>query len=427
MKRLLVTAASSLLFMASASQAIDGPRAADTVVDISVPDSPALTVLGVTPNQVIHPTTTSDFAVGLINAVKRGTVEQGFAVDTSPYMLFSGDELTLQEYQESRSERLAARTQFSVATVRNDADDDVEAVKVAVSLRTTLWDRGDPRLGDAEDPNSLIGCYLANSYDPGEMGLQVNQAEAQQSVLHTKIIPRITARLRELKAKILLTGQEVDELVRLHLRLHELQDRGIQQITQEQAAEQVEGFNRRVRAECVDQFEAINWNASSWTLGVAPTWSSASGKVSELKPIGTSVYTSLAYGFEEFSGLADKLQLVLHGRYVGGQKIPASTIDPALPSNLILEQDTLISGLQLRFKGPDFGSRQFGKDLSFALEADYIDAKGDLANVESILRYAISADARLSEKVYMTFTIAEDQRGKTKDGSLMYGSLKLSL
>lgn len=427
MKRLLLTAASGLFLVVSASHAIDGPRAADTVVDISVPDSPAVTVLGVTPNQVIHPTTTSDFAVGLINAVKSGKVEQGFAVDTSPYMLFSGDDLTLQEYRESRAERLAARTQFSVATVRDNATDHEDAVNVAVSLRTTLWDRGDPRLGDAEDQDSIIGCYLANSYDPAQIGLEVNQAEAQQSVLHTKIIPRITSRIRALKEKILLTGQEVDELIRLHIRLHELQDRGIQQVTQAQAASQVEAFNRQVRAECVDQFEAKHWNASSWTIGVAPTWRSVSGKLNELKPTGTSVYTSIAYGFEEFSGLADKLQLVLHGRYLGGQKTPATVFNPAAPPDLLLNQDTLISGVQLRFKGPEFGSQRFGKDLSFAIEADYIDAKGDLANVESILRYALSADARLSEQVYLTFTIAEDQRGETKEGALMYGSLKLSL
>src|SRR6185295_1042567 len=86
-------------------------------VDMSVPESPAFTVLGVTPETVIRPTSPRAFATSLLNGVdQNGNFQSGLAMDFVPYLLLAGDELTLRKYQTQPIARLLARTQFSFAT-----------------------------------------------------------------------------------------------------------------------------------------------------------------------------------------------------------------------------------------------------------------------------------------------------------------------
>ena len=52
--------------------------------DISIPDSPAFTILSITPQNVTNPTTVRDLATALINGVDRnGNFQSGVAIDAS--------------------------------------------------------------------------------------------------------------------------------------------------------------------------------------------------------------------------------------------------------------------------------------------------------------------------------------------------------
>src|SRR5258708_17355465 len=58
-------------------------------LDFSVPDSPAFTILGVTPQTITRPTTPRGLAASLLNGVdENGNFQAGFALDTAPYMLY---------------------------------------------------------------------------------------------------------------------------------------------------------------------------------------------------------------------------------------------------------------------------------------------------------------------------------------------------
>jgi hypothetical protein len=78
------------------------------MVDLAVPDSPAFTVLGLTPEEIAPPTTGRALAASLLNGVdRRGVLQSGVAVDTLPYLALAGHLLTLDGY---RGRLIAAHT-----------------------------------------------------------------------------------------------------------------------------------------------------------------------------------------------------------------------------------------------------------------------------------------------------------------------------
>jgi hypothetical protein len=250
----------------------DDPRStAFTSVDMSVPASPAFTVLGVTPETVIRPTSPRAFATSLLNGVdQNGNFQSGLAMDFVPYLLVAGDDLTLNKYQHNRIVRLLSRTQLSFATAKGATEDD-KSLRVGLGLHMTLWDRGDPRLDE-----TLIKC-LGDFVLP--VVTNVNDTEGN-------------ARNRE-------------------------------------AAKEL---NDSISTRCRQQAHERNWAASSWIIGAAPSWISTDGQTKNLGWNGGGFWTSLAYGFEGVPGLEKKSQLILHARYRNREEVPDPDVTGAFLS-----------------------------------------------------------------------------------------------
>jgi hypothetical protein len=133
-----------------------------------VPESPAFTVLGVTPNAIARPGTPREFATSLLNGLdKNGNFQTGLAIDTAPYMLFNGQNVTLQDYNDYYLTRLLSRTQFSLATTKGAASDDT-ATRLALGLNVTLWDKGDARVYHPKrgPDGDVLTCFKANIQPP---------------------------------------------------------------------------------------------------------------------------------------------------------------------------------------------------------------------------------------------------------------------
>src|SRR5258705_2814382 len=125
--------------------------------DLAPPESPGFTVLGLTPQTVVRPMSPRAFASSLLSGVdQNGNFQSGVALDTAPYLVFAGPALTLKKYNESYPTRFLARTQFSFATTKGASDDD-KATRLALGLRMTLWDAGDPHADSV-----LIKCFVDN-------------------------------------------------------------------------------------------------------------------------------------------------------------------------------------------------------------------------------------------------------------------------
>ena len=95
-------------------------EAADIVgrLDLSIPSSPAFSVLGFTPENVIRPDSPQELAVGLLQGLDHfGEDNYGFSIDTRPFLIFGGDKITLQQYKTERAKRFLANLQLSAASV----------------------------------------------------------------------------------------------------------------------------------------------------------------------------------------------------------------------------------------------------------------------------------------------------------------------
>jgi len=284
-----------------------------SAVDMSVPESPAFTVLGVTPETVIRPTSPRAFATSLLNGVDvNGNFQSGLAMDFVPYLLVAGDDLTLRKYQTSPVVRLLSRSQFSFGTTKGATEDD-KSLRLALGLHVALWDRGDPRLDE-----TLMECLSTFRLPP------------PPTQLECELPDNPTAEDREAFRRC----QEGMEAARQ------------QRATQVQEATE---FNNSVSTRCRDEAQKRNWNRSSWIIGAAPSWISTDGQTKNLGWNGGGFWTSLAYGFEGVPGLENKSQLILHGRYRNREQVP----DPDV-TGAFLSQDTLFFGARFRTGSPTF-------------------------------------------------------------------------
>ena len=257
--------------------------------DLSVPESPAFTVLGVTPETVTKPTTPREFATSLLNGVdQRGNFQTGLAFDFVPFLTFFGDQTSLNSYRKSRMERFLARTQLSFATTKGTNDED-KATRLALGLRVTLWDKGDPRLDRVLDR-----CYTDALKD------------------------------KRLTEDLIRTPGETQEAETLRLQKRK-------------------AVLSEVVTACNDTARKRNWNASGWIFGAAPSWISESGNTKDYHWNGGGVWTSIAYGFENVDALKDNSQLIFHVRYRNNEMVP-----DADHQGEFLKEDSLFFGSRLR-------------------------------------------------------------------------------
>jgi hypothetical protein len=284
-----------------------------TNVDMSVPASPAFTVLGVTPETVIRPTSPRAFATSLLNGVDpNGNFQSGLAMDFAPYLLIAGDDLTLLKYRHSPMIRLLSRTQFSFATTKGASEDD-KSLRLALGLNIALWDRGDPRM-DQE----LIDCLSTFKTPPPPTQLECELPDH--------------ATAEDLKA-FAKCQQDVAAATQKYA---------------EQKQEATE-FNNSVSTACREDAQKKNWNRSSWTIGGAPSWISKNGQTKDLLWNGGGFWTSFAYGFEGIPGLEKRSQLILHARYRNREQTPDPNVTGAF-----LSQDSLFFGTRFRHGSPTF-------------------------------------------------------------------------
>jgi hypothetical protein len=284
-----------------------------TAVDMAVPESPAFTVLGVTPETVTRPTSPRAFATSLLNGIdQNGNFQSGLALDFAPYLLIAGDQLTLRKYQTQPFTRLLSRTQFSFGTAKGASDSD-KSMRLALGFHATLWDRGDPRMDQ-----DLIDCL-------GTMKLP-----RVPSILEPELPDHPTA------SDLKIFGD--------NLKLY-----GDEKARYERDKQAAIEFNNGVSTRCRDASQKKNWNKSSWIVAAAPSWISTTGQTKNYRWNGGGFWTSLAYGFEGVPVLEDRSQLIVHARYRNREQVP-----DANNKGKFLTQDTMFFGARFRYGSPTF-------------------------------------------------------------------------
>ena len=318
-------------------------------VDLAVPESPAFTVLGLTPDTVVRPSSPRQFATSLLSGVDRnGNFQSGTALDTVPYLLLAGNQLTLRDYQTSYKLRLASRTQFSFATTKGASEED-KSVRLSLGLRMTLWDKGDPRFD-----NVLMDCFD-------------NASRAYLTATKTPDVLEVD----------LLPATATD-------------DEKLDSVRQWAAFAQKEALANPIRLQASEKCRAEsrkrNWNRSSWIIAYAPSWISPTGETKNFKWNGGGVWTSVAYGFEGFPGLQEHSQIIFHARYRTNEQVP----DPA-NKGAFIGQDSLFFGTRMRVGN---------ENATGSFEGVFVRSRPEGKIFDNSARYSAGLERRIAENLW---------------------------
>ena len=183
-------------------------------------------------------------------------------MDTVPYLLLAGKELTIGDYRDSLITRILSNTQFSLATAKASSNED-KSVRVALGLQITVFNLGDPRM-DKELDEGFKRVY-----------------KKQPPYPHFSPPP---------------AGTPDDEVDRIKAKYRKE--------LQEWANAFETDFDKEREAA-----RKRNWNRSSWIIGIAPSWISEDGSLNSLSWDGGGVWTTAAYGFEGVKVLENAAQL----------------------------------------------------------------------------------------------------------------------
>jgi hypothetical protein len=331
-------------------------------IDLAVSESPAFTVLGLTPQTVTRPASPRELATSLLNGVDQNcNFQSGLALDLAPYLTFAGDQLDIREYQKKYGLRLLTRLQTSFATTKGASEND-KATRLALGFYATLWDRGDPRLD-----NELLGCFARE--------LKVGPDDLLEPIPVDDPGPNATPEQKTAYAKYLKEKKQYDE-----------------------ANEAVGVENAREAEECRKASRKRNWNRSSWIIAVAPSWISPDGKTSSYQWNGGGVWSSVAYGFEGVPGLDRNAQLIFHVRYRNNEMVP----DPDVEKSFLF-QDSLFLGSRLRV-----GSA----NSSASFEGVFIRSRNNNQRFDNSSRFSLGVERKVAENMWFNISFGGEQGRK---------------
>lgn len=352
------------------------------VLDLNVPSSPAFDALDLSPNTVTRPSTPRDLSMALLNGVdRRGNLQSGVAIDIAPFPLFFGDEVTLEDYNKKKFMPQIWRSQFSIATSKGSDPED-KAMRVSIGLHLTPWDKGDQRLDQ-----DFISCVK----------------QAVSSVNLENIKDALREKIKE-KDKLQAQRKDTTDIKKEIDKIREEMDNLLNQELQ----------TPYKKCKTDQEFESNYWNASSWSIGLAPFWTSEDGDLENLGDTGVSIWTSLAFGFDGFPDFFRRhAQLIVHGRYMVNQLVPDNTI-----SGSYIDQDTMIFGGRLRM-----GKNRFNVNL----ECAWIREDPDGYATDDSTRYSVGADVRLASNLWLSFSVGSESGNEEGDEGFVIGNFKYAI
>lgn len=257
----LATLAPAAPSHAQSGGSVNTTRAVNLVnLDLTVPDSPAFVILGLSPEKVVRPSAPKDLATTFLNGVdQHGNLQSGIAIDFAPLFLFNGNNVKYTDYRDKTGTQILGRTQISFATAKGASEGD-KSVRAGVGLRSTLWDQGDPRL-DKE----LVKCLDAIDVPVPTRAL-LNPADRKAwEDEQTKVLrPKVEA--------------------------------------------------------CQSASAKRRWNASSLAIGVAPAFQSPTGLSSDFNYAGAAVWAALALKLS--TSETNFGQFIVQGRYRNKEMVP---------------------------------------------------------------------------------------------------------
>jgi hypothetical protein len=322
-------------------------------LDLAVPDSPAFAILGLSPENVVRPATPRDLATTLLNGVdRRGNLQSGIAVDFAPLFLFAGNHLTFNDYKTKKPTQIWGRTQLSFATAKGTGEGD-KSLRASLGIRSTLWDKGDPRLDE-----TLVKC------------------------LDDIEVPVPTIAL-------------IDQAAR-----------------DKWEAEQTAKIQPKVQ-ECQAASKKRRWNASSFAVGVAPSFQSPTGASGDLEYAGSAVWASLALGLSTSQNNFG--QFIVQGRYRNKELVPDKNV-----KGTFFEQDTAGLGLRLMLGAAD---------RAVVVESELVSQSPTVGDDTTSFKLSGGGQMKLSTGVWLSLAVGGSFKGSSNEekGAFVLSSFKWAM
>lgn len=391
--------------------------------DISIPDSPAFTILSITPQNVTNPTTVRDLATALINGVDRnGNFQSGVAIDASVLNLY-GDSVNLKQYNDSYLSTVWFSTQLSFATVKGVNDED-KSFRIGSGIRMTLFDSGDPRRENSpyiqcatkileDNPMPRLEDFLDESGLRNEMSFHKNEL---------KLVDARTNKLRQTKTE----DRAEIELLKTKREFHENAKKRLlekQKEARSKKGKAIEEYNTKtVKKLLTEESKSCrsdkNWNRSRWVVAFAPSWISPTGDSGNLNWNGAGYWTSIVIGPDLFgfrtnekdieASLFSDFQLILHARYRSNEMTP-----DALNIGSFINQDTANVGAQV----------QYGITSSFILfgEGSLVHSNPDIGFTDNYYQFSAGLNFKLQDDLWLklTYSGSSDRSNQPDRGSVL--------
>lgn len=223
----------------------------------AVPESPAFTILSVSPSNILKPVSVKELALGASNFLGENetiSLPQSFGLEFSPGLVLYGKKLSLKEYQKTP---WLYRLRISLATNRNE--DESSASELGVGIRLTLQDDSDLRTNEK---------FISEATEC--TGAMLKVAEDIRIKLITQGIIPVTTTLQEVESRPEVTAAQ-DSIAA--------------------------GFNKKWS---IDKWSEDNWNADISEIAFAIKTTSKDSLARNLTLSKLSFWYSSAYSLSDW-------------------------------------------------------------------------------------------------------------------------------
>jgi hypothetical protein len=400
-------------------------QAAKSVIDdIPIPDSPAFTILGLSPQNVTNPSSVRDLAATLINGVDRnGNFQSGIAIDTSILNL-SGDQVSINDYNTNFINLLWYSSQISFATAKGSNDED-KSLRIAGGIKLTLFDNGDPRRENSPYitcVENIFSNYPLPDLDKigTELDKEIYELDKEIDLIEIRLKPLQSTSKNLNKDKIKLLQDKKDKLIN---KLAPISGPNFNKTAENRYDAALKKYNLEV-VKTMQSEEAKtcrskkNWNRSRWVVAFAPSWISPTGDSEDLNWNGAGYWTSIVIGPDLFGFLKSEediekspfsnMELILHARYRSNEMTP-----DAQNVGAFLNQDTANVGAQI----------QYGISNNFILfgEGSFVHSNPDIGFTDNFYQYSAGLNFKVQDDLWLklTYSGSSNRSNQPNQGSVL--------
>jgi hypothetical protein len=384
--------ATVLLVGAATAEAAEDPQTTKAVekvsledltgrLNLAIPQSPAFTMLGVSPEKVVQSDNFREVALGVLHGLDaRGNLQSGIAVDVRPYMVIKGASSTLAHYREHLAVRLLTNTQLSFATASGKSDSD-KADRLGLGLRMVLWQEYDPARG---------GDRIALQYVPAKGGETAPNVTPNDDVRNPQGKGKVAGSLDSCYISYLSVGAESPDVLPGDVA-------GLSELEEDIARKAREAVKQ-----CLEPFKKRYWNAGSLDVGIG-------GYRSKVDPLSESGFGAwLGYSHS----IGEKGQLV--ARALSTENVLQPVKDSPGQYQAVDENS---AGLRLRY-GSDRGA--------LMLEGEWTESRPGAGDKDSYTRAAIGLEFEAFRDVWLQLGVGKAFSTELFDDDPVYsGQIRL--